>query len=193
MDKISSKSEVFDFSGGQKPPIRGLTIIKRSCHYGNLPYLVANTYGLNFIKIGCIWIFSGDRNPLEEVLHVTCDAHLRTWPSYSSRKSYVKIWVGLVEPFKNYRVHKHFSGGQKPPIRGFAFDLWCSFSNSDELFQSKGRGGGVYMWPAMTIFEPRRSFLDKSHVWKFGLDWLGFSRVIVGRLQKKKKKNSIKK
>ena len=27
MVSISSKSEVFDFSGGPKPPIRGLTII----------------------------------------------------------------------------------------------------------------------------------------------------------------------
>ena len=30
MVKISSKSKVFEFSGGQKPPIRGLTIIKTS-------------------------------------------------------------------------------------------------------------------------------------------------------------------
>ena len=36
---------------GQKPPIRGLIIIERIQNYGNLPYLVANTYGLNFIKI----------------------------------------------------------------------------------------------------------------------------------------------
>ena len=37
---------------------------------------------------------------------MTCDAHYRTWPSYSSKKSYVKIWFGLVEPFKSYRAHK---------------------------------------------------------------------------------------
>ena len=43
MAYISSKSEVFDFSGGQKPSIRGLTIIERGRNYGNLPYLVANT------------------------------------------------------------------------------------------------------------------------------------------------------
>ena len=52
--KISSKSEVFDFSGGQKSPIRRFTIIEKSWNYGNLPYLVANTYGLNVIKIGGI-------------------------------------------------------------------------------------------------------------------------------------------
>ena len=42
---------------------------------------------------------------------MTCDAHFRTRPSYSSQKSCVKIWFGLVKPFKNHRVHKHFSGG----------------------------------------------------------------------------------
>ena len=38
--------------------------------------------------------------------------------SYSSQKSCVEIWFGLVDPFKSYRVHKHFSMGQTPPIRG---------------------------------------------------------------------------
>ena len=86
---ISSKSEVFDFSGWQKTPIRWLTIIEKSRNYGNLPYLVVNAYGLNFIKIGGIWIFRGGR------------------------------------------------GVEKPPIRGVICDLWCPFSNSAELFQSK--------------------------------------------------------
>ena len=133
--------------------------------------LVANTYGLNFIKIGRIWIFwgGGGRNPplwglhvtcdahfrtwlsyssqkscvkiwfgLVEIggmwifreggggegedrscllggLHVTCDVHLRTWPSYSSQKTCVKIWFGLVEPFKSYRVHKQTYKHPPPP------------------------------------------------------------------------------
>ena len=34
--------------------------------------------------------------------HVTYDAHFRTWLSYSSQKSCVKIWFGLVKPFKSY-------------------------------------------------------------------------------------------
>ena len=55
---------------------------------------------------------------------MTCDAHFRPWPSYSSQKSCVKVWFGLVEPFKSYRVHKHFSGGgQKPPLGEVTFDL----------------------------------------------------------------------
>ena len=39
-------------------------------------------------------------------LHVTCDAHFRTWPSYFSQKSCVKIWFILVEPFKSYRGNR---------------------------------------------------------------------------------------
>ena len=29
---------------------------------------------------------------------MNCDAHFRTWSSYSCQKSCVKIWFGLVEP-----------------------------------------------------------------------------------------------
>ena len=36
-----------EFSGGQKFPIRGLTVIERSLNAGNKLYLVANTYGTN--------------------------------------------------------------------------------------------------------------------------------------------------
>ena len=39
-------------------------------------------------------------------LYVTCDAHFLTWPIYSSQKSCVKIWFGLVEAFKSYRGYK---------------------------------------------------------------------------------------
>ena len=34
---------------------------------GNLPYLVANTYGSNFIKIGGISIFRGQKPPIREL------------------------------------------------------------------------------------------------------------------------------
>ena len=66
---------------------------------------------------------------------MTCDAHFRTRIIYSSQKSRVKIWFGLVEPFKSY--HLNFPWGQKPPIRGVAYDLQCPFSDLAELFQSK--------------------------------------------------------
>ena len=122
---------------------------------------MANPYGLNFIKIGGIWII----------------------------------------------------GGQKPPIRGVTFDLWCLFSNLDELFESKVmcenlvwigwnrryvnlRGGGGrripirrgYKWLAMPIFIHGWAISVKILVWKFGLDCLSLSRVTVSTDKKKKKK-----
>ena len=52
----------------------------------------------------------GGRNPLlgwgGRGLRLTFDAHFRTRMSYSSQKSCVKIWFGLVEPFKSYRVNR---------------------------------------------------------------------------------------
>ena len=67
-------------------------------------------------------------------LHVTCNAHFRTWPSYSDQKSCVKIWFGLVEPFKSYRVHKHFfflGGGIETTYQG-GLHLTC-----DTHFQAR--------------------------------------------------------
>ena len=56
----------------------------------------------------------------------------------------MKIWFGLVETFKSYRVtdkkeKKLNFLGQISPLRGggVTFDLCCPFSDSDELFQSK--------------------------------------------------------
>ena len=43
---------------------------------------------------------------------MTCDAHFRTWPSYSSHKSCVKILFGLVEPFKSYPLNFLLGGGR---------------------------------------------------------------------------------
>ena len=39
----------------------------------------------------------GGRNPLLGGLHLTRDVHFRTRMSYSSQKSCVKIWFGLVQ------------------------------------------------------------------------------------------------
>ena len=128
------------FQGGRSPLLEGLTIIKKSWNYGNLHYLVANTYGLNVIKIRDIWISrgGGGRRPPIRGLHVTCDAHFRTRMCYFSQKSWVKIWLGFVELFKSY--HLNFSvGGGDPYLGGggVTCDLRCPFSNLAELFQSK--------------------------------------------------------
>ena len=45
-----------------------------------------------------VFEFSGmGQKPAIRGLHLTCDAHFRTWTRYSSLKFCVKIWFGLVE------------------------------------------------------------------------------------------------
>ena len=96
---------------------------------------MANTYGLNIIKIRGIKIFmgGGGKSPILKRLHVTCDAHFRTQISYSSQKSCVKIWFGLVQPFKSY--HLNFPGGRSPLLGGLHvvcgahFRTWPSYSS----------------------------------------------------------------
>ena len=84
---------------------------------------------------------------------MTCDAHFQTRISYSNQKSCVKIWFGLVEPFKSY--HLNFPWEQKP-------NYW-----------------GGCKWPAMPIFGLGWAIPVKSHLCKFGSDWLSLSRVIM--------------
>ena len=48
----------------------------------------------------------GGRRTLLRGLHVTCDTHLRTCPSYFRQTTCVKIWFGLLEPFKSYRGNR---------------------------------------------------------------------------------------
>ena len=117
-------------------------------------------FGLDWLRLSrvIIWIFRRGRNPLLGGLQATCNAHFRTWLSYSSQKSCVEIWFGLVWIGWN-RKHVNFEGGGRSPVRG------------------------GYMWPAMPISELGRGCLVKSHVWKFGSDWLRHSRVIVRKNQ----------
>ena len=113
-----TKSNISDFSEGQKPPVRwGLTIIEKSWSYGNLPYLMDNTYGLNVIKIGGNWIFlcvwgrgGGGEAP---IMGVACDL----WCPFLNSDELFQlkvmcenlVWIGWA--FQVICVHKHFSGG----------------------------------------------------------------------------------
>ena len=148
---MSSKSEVFEFSRGRR--VGGGVHVTCNAHFRTrISYSSQKScvkiwfwlvepfknYHLNFL-----W---GQKPPIGGGgATLTYNAHVRTWPSYSSQKSYVEIWFGLVEPFKSYRVHKHLSMGQKLPIGGggVTFDLWIPFLNSDELFQSKVTCGNL--------------------------------------------------
>ena len=68
---------------------------------------------------------------------MTCDAHFRTWMSYSSQKSCVKIWFGLIEIGGMWIFR-----GCKSSLLGWGggevtCDLRCPSSNLAELLQSK--------------------------------------------------------
>ena len=115
------------FSGGRKHPIRGVTF-DLLCPFSNSDELFQSKVMCeNLVRIG--WAFQelsfdltigeggggGGETPLLGWVHVTCNAHFRNWQSYSSQKSCVKIWFGLVKPFQSYRVHKHFFQGAETP------------------------------------------------------------------------------
>ena len=134
------------FFRGVEIPIRGVTF-DLWCPFSNSDVLFqSKVMCWNLVWIGWnqryVKFEEGGRPLLRGGLHVTCYAHFRTWLSYSSQMSCVKIWFGLVE------------------IGGANFQ-------------------GCYMWPAMPSFELGRAIPVKSHVWKFVLDWVSLSRVIV--------------
>ena len=62
-------------------------------------------------------------------------------------------------------------------------EIWFGLVEIGGMLILRGAVRGGYMWPAMPIFELDRGCLDKSHVWKFGSDWLRLSRVIVRKNQ----------
>ena len=80
-----------------------------------------------------VFEFFGGRNPLFGGLHLTYDSHFRTRMSYSSQKSWVKIWVGLIEIGDMFILRE----GRNPLLRGVTCDLQCPFSNLAEIFQSE--------------------------------------------------------
>ena len=63
--------------------------------------------------------------------------------------------------------------------------MWIECHQNRRYLNFQGGGGkkptirGGYVWPAMPIFELGWAIPVKSHVWKFGLDWLSLSRVII--------------
>ena len=118
---------------------------------------MANTYGLNVIKIRGMWIFwGGGRSPL--LGGVTCDLSMPIFELGWATPVKSHVWKFGLNRLSLSRVITWIfrgGGGQKPPIR-------CG-----------------YMWPAMPIFELGPAIPVKSHMWKFGLDWLSLSRVIV--------------
>ena len=98
---------------GLSPLLGGLTMIERSWNYGNLPYLVANTYGLNFIKIGGIWTFHrGAGGTFISLLWPWTwpyDLHIRIWPRYVTHLLLLKrkFLFHMLQKLRPERTHEH--------------------------------------------------------------------------------------
>ena len=96
-----------------------------------------------------------------------------------------------------------FELGRAMPVKSHVWKFGLDWLKSELCIFGGGGGGGGgqklpirghYMWPAMPIFELGQAIPVKSHVWKFGSDWLSLSRVIVStNIHKKKKKKKKKK
>ena len=67
--------------------------------------------------------------------------------------------------------------------------VWIGWNRRYVNFLGEGERspllGTGYMWLAMPIFELVRAIPVKSHMWKFGSDWLSLSRVMVSTDKKK--------
>ena len=152
---ISSKSDVFEFSSGQKSPIRGVACDLR-CLFSNLAELFQlKVMCENLVPIGWAfqelsYEFSGGGWGEPPIKGATCDLRcpFSNFPEIFQSKVMCENLVGIGWDFQDYRVHKHFSWGSETPNQG------------------------SYIWPVMPIFELGCTIPVKSHVKKFGLDWL---------------------
>ena len=97
----------------------------------------------------------GGGHVVNSLLHLTCNAQFRTRMSYSSQKSCVKIWFGLVE-LGGMLIFCGGGGvgGRTTPIGGVTCDLRCPSSNLPELYFSQK--SCVKIW--FGLVEPFKSY-----------------------------------
>ena len=88
---------------------------------------------------------------------MTCDAHFQTRKSYSSQKSCVKIWFGLVEPFKSY--HLNFPGGRNPLLGRLHVTCDAHFQTRMSYSSQKSY---VKIW--FGLIEPFKSYRIHKHL-----------------------------
>ena len=88
----------------------GLTITESIWKSGNLPYLVANTYGLNFIKVKGIWFFREAEAPIRGLTIIE-----RSW-NYENLPYFVANTYAF--KFHENRRYLIFQWGQKSLIWG---------------------------------------------------------------------------
>ena len=184
----------------QKSPIRGVTF-DLWCPFSNSDELFMS-------KVMCenlVWIgwnrryvnFQGEQKPpiMGGYMWPAMPIFVHGWAISVKSLCENLVWIGWAFQELSWQQKKkiiiEFSGRQKSPVRGVTFDFWCPFSNSDELFQSKVtcenfffglveiRGMLIFRGRQKPIFVHGQAISLKSLVWKFGLDWLSLSRVIV--------------
>ena len=164
---MSSKSKVSEFSRGRKPPIRG-GYMRPAMPIFKLRWAISVKshvwkFGLDWLSLPrvIIWIFRCvvgggggglfGRNPLlRGYMWPAMPIFELSWAILvkSHMWKFGSYWLGLSRVFVSTNI---FPGvGPETPI--------------------SGRGG--YSWPVMPIFELGWAIPVKSHVWKFGLDWL---------------------
>ena len=101
------KSYHLNFRGGGRNPLLGVLHVTCDVHFRTWPSYSSQKSCVK-IWFGLVEPFKsnhvhkhfsrgGGQKPLLGGLHLTCDAHFRTWMRYSSQKLCVKIWFGLVE------------------------------------------------------------------------------------------------
>ena len=102
---IKTRGSLFEFFGGAGLLLTCDAHFQTQMSYFSQKSCVKIWFGL--VEIGDMLIFwgegGGEKPPIRGWLHVTCDTHFWTWPSYFSQKSCVNICLGLVEAFKSYR------------------------------------------------------------------------------------------
>ena len=148
---MSSKSEVFEFSRGQKPPIKegymwsAMPIFKLVLAIPIKSHVWK--FGLDWLSLSrvIIWIFRGGRNPL-------WGGGGCKWPAMpifglgwaipvkSHLCKFGSDWLGLSRVIVSTNISLW---GRHPLLGGVTFELWCPFLNSDELFQSKVMCGNL--------------------------------------------------
>ena len=124
--RVSGNRRYLNFQWGQKPPIRGSYMWPVMPIFELVRAIPVKSH---------VWKLGGGG------LHLTCHTHFRTLLTYSSQKSCMKIWFGLVD-IGGMLIFRGGGGGERerersPLLDGVTCALRCPFSNTVKLFQSK--------------------------------------------------------
>ena len=125
------KLELCKISGGQKPPVRGGHM------WAAMPIFV---HGRAISVKSLVWKFGSDWLSLSRVIVYT-DKKKKKITDETENNTFGKI---LFRVIKNKKITdatenniRPFRPYNNPRLRGVTCDVWCPFSNSADLFQSK--------------------------------------------------------